>query len=482
MEGILDDDPVNTAAGGGAVPQPGPFTDLVAQFQSQRSAGGASAMAGGQMAGAVGGYGMGVPPAGMYGQPGVGMYGQQQQQFQQPAQYQQQPVMDWGPQGFNHTQAAALAHMTGAPAPDLDSDANRLAKRMRMQGGGHVHAAGSTNQLQDLAGGWPPGGGGMVEGNDLASVYQAARAQALTQQQQQPPQQQYGHQAPAYGAGLPGLGELPFGDAPISSLGPAELQSHLTQPQVQPGTYNVAGGRLAGAPPRRAAMPTAPQHAGSRLTTGHKHTEAIASLMASRFNATPAVASAHHLSSARGSYQYGGGYQYQGVYDNMPASHAADGDQLLSKCEAVSVSQRGCRTHRRCAVRPWLAFMAVRHHALSRVMHATSQRDARPHAVTRVSLRTQISATLRKVLGGAGGWGRAAAVCTLAPRAGSNAAPPDAVLVKLLRVRTRCACSSHACARPAPPRPPCPTAAPLASRRRREQGGRCGAPQPGGAR
>jgi hypothetical protein len=363
MEGIIDDDPVNNPAAAHAGQQ-GPFTDLMSQFQQNRSA---------------------AAGAGQYG--GYGGYGAAQQQ----------PVMDWG-QGFHTAQQQALANMTGyggmdpaAAAGGGEGDADVMhAKRQRMEEqammaaagmAGGPHTSSSTNQLQALGNpnaGWHQGGGGnqMVEGNDLTQVYEQARAQQAYQQQayqqQQQQQQQQGMYA-GYGAGLMDN----YAEAPINNLHPSDLQQQMMMQQqqqhLQPGAYNLnqgAGrtrldpiGRPAGYS-SRVPVPAA-QTQPSRLTTGHKHAEYLQNLVRARFNnpsAAGGAAGGMVTRSATNSFpphthhgmQYPGYYQQFGMPGHEDDRGEEEADQVLSKCEAVSAGQmRGfqdvmvCRSHSR---------------------------------------------------------------------------------------------------------------------------------------
>jgi hypothetical protein len=293
---------------------------------------------------------------------------------------QQQPVMDWG-QGFHSAQQQALANMTGyggmdptaAAAGDGDADGG-FTKRQRMEEqammaaagmAGAPHTSSSTNQLQALGNpnaGWHQAGGGnqMVEGNDLTQVYEQARAQQAYQQQayqQQQHQQQQQSMYAGYGAGLMDN----YAEAPINNLHPSDLQQQMMMQQqqqhLQPGAYhlNQGAGRTRIDPARpagyssRVPVPVA-QSQPSRLTTGHKHAEYLQNLVRARFNSGGAAGGAAGgmvTRSATNSYpthpQHG--MQYPGYYQpyGMPGHDDGRGeeeeaDQVLSKCEAVSLA------------------------------------------------------------------------------------------------------------------------------------------------
>jgi hypothetical protein len=357
MEGILDDEPLNNPTAGtqATAQQPGPFADLVSQFQYNRSSG----------AGA--GYG------GAYGAPA-----------------QQQPVMDWG-QGFQAAQQAALTNMTGAygagamdptaaaaavAGGDMDADGG-YAKRQRMEESammampGAPHTSSSTNQLQALAqqgAGW--GQQQAVEGTDLTAVYEQARAQQYQQHQQQHHhQQQQQQQAAMYGYGA-GLMDSGYTEAPINSLGPSDLQQQMLLQQqqqqhaLQPGQYNLSqpgtGGRTrldrlgGGTYSSRVPVPAAQAQGPSRLTTGHKHAEYLQNLVRARFHNTPnqggsgivtrsaATAAVHQHQQQHTMQEQYGYYSQYGVPGQEEEDNAdEDADQVLSKCEAVSQQRLG---------------------------------------------------------------------------------------------------------------------------------------------
>lgn len=359
MEGIIDDEPVTNPTAAGQGGQPGPFADVLTQFQYNRTSGG------GGTAGAAAGYGA-------YGAAAA------------PAQ--QQPVMDWG-QGFNAAQQAALANITGyggnmdagggaggAGAGDMDADGG-YAKRARMEdsamltagggaGGGAPHTSSSTNQLQALASqgaGWQAQGAAsnqLVEGNDLTQVYEAARAQQALQQQQQ---------AAMYGGYGTGLADGSYADATGSALNPSDLQQQMLMQQQQtmqptaPGHYNLnqGGGRTrldrigAAGFSSRVPVATAQAQGPSRLTTGHKHAEYLQNLVRARFNSSVpggaagagAAGGGMVTRSAYNSYStvpsggmggHGDFYSHFGSTGRHQANDGEEADQVLSKCEAVS--------------------------------------------------------------------------------------------------------------------------------------------------
>lgn len=347
MEGIIDEEqpgsvPVNqllaTAAGqpGADGMQPGPFGDLVSQFQYNRNSGDGAAAA-------AGAYTSGLP--------------------QQPAL--QQPVLNWG-NNVDSSQAAALAHMAGMAADGTageDTDAAyRDMKRQRMHDGAGAatgmeellaapapHTSGSSNQLQALGQGgngasWQGGNNSsrMVEGNDLSQVYEQARQQQQMMQQQQAMM------------GMPGAGS-DFGNVPINSLdqqmlmqqqgyGAAGLPQNSNMRLQRLDRYGGSYGR-----PPASSNPT-------RLTTGHKHQDYLQQLVRARFNQQGSAPQPTHGMVTRnagaglGSYGMPPAAQnnfYQRFPLGRPGSQGSlnkssgddeDADQLLSKCEAVSAA------------------------------------------------------------------------------------------------------------------------------------------------
>jgi hypothetical protein len=340
MEGIIDDEPTNNPTAGAQGGQPGPFGDIISQFQQNRSGAGTA------------GYGGYAPQ-------------QQQQQYQQPA-------MDWG-SGFAAAQQAAYANMTGYGAGldsaagaggDMDADGG-YAKRQRMGdqammaamgGGAGPHASSSSNQLQALgnpSAGWQQQAGNqLVEGTDLTQVYEAARAAQQHQQFQHQQGAAYAAQGYAgYGAGLMDNG---YAETPINQVGPSDIQQQMMmqhQQQMQPN-YNMSatGGRArmerANQSSRLPAVSQAAQ-GPSRLTTGHKHAEYLQNLVRARFNTGAAAGSGaggmvtrsatnqHYGGQQHGMQQYPGYYQY-GMQHQEEDHAAEEADQVLSKCEAVS--------------------------------------------------------------------------------------------------------------------------------------------------
>eukprot|EP00878_Enallax_costatus_P014375 GHUV01015035.1.p1 GENE.GHUV01015035.1~~GHUV01015035.1.p1 ORF type:complete len:687 (+),score=273.54 GHUV01015035.1:305-2365(+) len=348
MEGIIDEEqtgsmPVNqllaTApgqAGGDGMQQPGPFGDLVSQFQYNRNSGGGAAQA-----------------AGMYG--GIA---------QQSAL--QQPVLNWS-NNMDSNQAAALAHLAGLGGDmgggGTEDAAYRDMKRQRMhdatgaQAGGSMenllaagapHTSGSSNQLQNLAGNgnaWNQAADGnagrMVEGTDLSQVYEAARQQQMQMQQQQ----------------MMGMAGNAYSDMPINSMDMSQQMMGMNQTgcsmRSRPQRFSAANSTY-GRPPLTNQAAAGP----ARLTTGHKHADYLQQLVANRFATNQAAAAAGMQMQTRGQTlgSYGMPPQGMGQQGNFYARYPmggrpgssgalrgetdAEADQLLSKCEAISANLR----------------------------------------------------------------------------------------------------------------------------------------------